>query len=86
MESVGAYEFFRTLKGFDRVLLVIGFVFCLANGLVYPSIGLVMGEVTGAYDPKNADKVDDIMLALLKNICLVGAFLWFSGYVYYALF
>ena len=85
-ETVSVWKFFATLNGSDKVLLGIAFFFSVTNGMVYPSIGIIMGEVTGAYDPKNADIVDEIMLGLLKNIAVVGAFMWITGYIYYALF
>ena len=86
VESVSAWRFFSILQGCDRVLLVIAFIACFCNGLVYPSVGWVLGEVTGAYDPANGDQTDEVMSKLLKNIFLVGGYLWITGYVYYSLF
>jgi len=86
VESVSAGRFFSTLGGCDRVLLGIAFIACFCNGLVYPSVGLVLGEVTGAYDPGNEDPADEAMLKLLKYICLAGGYLWITGYIYYSLF
>lgn len=85
-ETVSVFKFFRTLNNSNKILLAVAFFFAVVNGMVFPSIGIVMGEVTGAYDPKNADIVDDIMLELLRSISIVGAVMWITGYIYYALF
>ena len=53
-------------------------------GLLLPSIALVMGSVTGAFDPSNGTSINEIMGRLLKNILGVSAVIWFFGYVQYA--
>ena len=45
-----------------------------------------MGEVTDAYDPSNTGLINELMLKNLKWICMFGAYIWVTGYVYYALF
>ena len=86
MQSVSAARFFATLGGWELALLLLAFLACFTNGLVYPSIGLVLGEVAAAYDPAHGDRVEAIMLDLLKKICLAAGFLWVTGYIYYSLF
>ena len=85
-KSVSIFKFFKILDRSDKNLCIIAFFFCFTNGLVLPGVGLAMGEVTNAYDPRNADKIDDIMLGLFKWISMFGGYMWVTGYIYYALF
>ena len=82
--SLPIMKFYSVLEGKHRVMLAIGFFASFAAGLLMPSIALVMGNVTGAFDPSSENSIDEIMGDLLKKILAVAMTLWFFGYVQYA--
>jgi len=55
------------------------------TGLSLPSFALVFGEVVQTFDPANGESLDDLMIALLKNIMIVAATIWILGYLNYSL-
>jgi hypothetical protein len=44
-ESIGFFTFFRYIKGFDKLLLVIGTFSAILAGMILPSISLIMANV-----------------------------------------
>ena len=82
--SVSITKFWGTLRGSNRIILTLGVMASFLAGLLLPSIALVMGSVTGAFDPSNGTSINEIMGRLLKNILGVSAVIWFFGYIQYA--
>ena len=85
-EEISVFKFYGTLQGCDGILIKLAFFFCFINGLVYPLFALAFGEVTDAYNPKNKDRVDDIMLDMFGKLAIVAAYMWITAYVYFSLF
>jgi hypothetical protein len=79
---VSVFKFYGTLSGSHGVLIRIAFVVCLLNGIIYPGFALAFGKVTEAYNPKNKDKVDDIMLEMFGILSIVAGYMWITGYIY----
>jgi len=67
------------------VFWTIGAICSALTGLSLPSFALVFGEVVSTFDPANGATLDDLMVALLKNILIVAATIWVLGYLNYAL-
>lgn len=44
-ESIGFFTFFRYIKGFDKLLLVVGTFSAILAGMILPSISLIMANV-----------------------------------------
>ena len=74
------------MTGKYRVMLVLAFMASFIAGLLLPSIAIVMGSVTGAFDPAKGQDIGDIMGDLLKKILAVAMTIWFFGYVQYGFF
>ena len=77
-------KFFGILTGKNKIMLVIGLFSSLMAGILMPSISVVMGSVTGSFEPNNEKSIDEIMGDLIKKIIAVAMVLWFFGYVQYA--
>lgn len=68
-----------------RILWITG-AFCSAlTGLALPSFAVVFGEVVKTFDPTNATTLDDLMVALLKQIMIIAGIIWIIAYFNYAL-
>ena len=85
-EGVPITKFFSVLSPGNKVLVGIAYISAFLAGLGYPSIALVMGSITGSFDPQQETNISDVMLGLLQNIMIIAFSLWFLGYLYYALF
>ena len=53
IKSLPLGKFYGTLNGGHKVMLGIGLVSSFVAGLLIPSIAVVMGSVTGSFDPRN---------------------------------
>ena len=82
--SIPITKFWSTLRGYNRCILTFGILASFVAGLLLPSIAIVMGSVTGAFDPSNGTSINEIMGALLKNILAVAMTIWVFGYIQYA--
>ena len=66
---------------YQMIIWLVGAFSSLCTGLALPSFAIVFGEVVSTYDPRNGGSLDDLMIALLKNILIVAATIWVLGYV-----
>lgn len=84
-EMSSTMEMLRFMDTKQRVFWMIG-AFCAAlTGLSLPSFALVFGEVVQTFDPKNGASLEDLMIALLKNIMAVAGTIWVMAYLNYSL-
>ena len=69
----------------QRIFWTVG-AFCSAlTGLALPSFALVFGEVVETFDPRNGSTLEDLMIALLKNILAVAGTIWVLAYLNFSL-
>lgn len=83
MSTIG--EMLRYMDTKQRVAWTIGAICSGLTGLSLPSFALVFGEVVQTFDPANGSSLEDLMVALLKNILVVAAIIWVLAYLNYAL-
>lgn len=77
--------FFRYVTVQDKIMMVIGSIAAVITGVLLPSVGVVVGEVTNSYSQdNNPHEIHESMQNLVGFICLVSGGIWFFGYVYYS--
>lgn len=84
-EMIKFSSFFRYLTIKDKLLISIGSISAVCCGCLLPSMSIMLGEVTNAFDPDNtADEILDTMSWIGWIISIIGACTWITGYFYYA--
>jgi ABC-type dipeptide/oligopeptide/nickel transport system permease subunit len=65
-------------------MLGVGFIASFIAGMLQPSLAVVMGSVTGTFDPRKGQAIDEIMSELLLKILAVALTIWVFSYIQYA--
>lgn len=84
-EMIQFSAFFRYLRCRDKFLLIVGTVCAVLCGCLLPSMAIMMGLVTNAFNPTNSpDDILSLMQFIAWVISVIGFATWITGYFYFA--
>lgn len=64
-DAVSIFKFFGILKGKDKCMLIVGWIFAMLSGALMPTLALFFGQLTGNFKDGAKDP-DQMMLEMLK--------------------
>ena len=85
VDSVGILEMFKFADGADKFLLLIGIIFSICCGAIFPLMFVVFGTVSNVFTQKDMGLTSDEefmkqVLDFVWKMSAIGGAMWFAHY------